>query len=493
MNRRQPFMAALLLTLMAVSLFASNGTQIGTVGARSTAMGSAFRGLADDWSAVYFNPAGLTQLQSKWTIGFSTGFIAPRGSYTANSYPMEMMPSGLMNLTETDAKDRNFVVPAMSIFYKASEKLTLGLGVYAPFGLGTEWDLLENNDLYGNPNAMKKKYENYSDHQVITIQPTVAYQVSERLSVGLGVNFYWGKMVLDLTKLAINPAMPAIAANPTLAGLLMPMINQPFHTRMVVENNLDGDGTTWGFNAGLKYDLTEKLSLGVSARVAGDLALSGSMKTAYYLPYNADVVNTVTAMIQGGQISQADGMALIGAFSGPAADQHMEENVEADLPLPYTVGFGVAYKASEQLTLVADASLSNWAAWETIDVTGESGATTSLKQNWNDTWEYNVGFEYKPNTQLAIRGGFYTVNTPVSDATMSPTILDPYRRNVFTGGLGYQMGKVALSLAGEWVTFKDATVEEYDFDMNTGVSENYAGLYKFTAYVITLGAQIELN
>ena len=286
MNRRHMALAALLLilALTASQAFASNGTQIGTVGARSTAMGSAFRGLADDWSAVYFNPAGLTQLQSKWTIGFSGGLIAPRGSYEAASYPPTMMPSALMTLTETDAKARNFFVPAMSVFYKANDKLTLGVGVYAPFGLGTEWDLLENNATYGNPNALSKKYENYSDHQVITVQPTVAYQLTDRLSLGLGVNFIWGKMVLDLAKLAVNPAIPAIAANPALNALLMPMVNQPFHTRMVVESNLDGDGTTWGFNAGLKFDVTDKLSLGVSARVAGDLALSGTMKTAITCP-----------------------------------------------------------------------------------------------------------------------------------------------------------------------------------------------------------------
>ena len=62
------------------SAVASNGSQIGTVGARSTAMGSCFRGLADDWSAVFFNPAGLTQL-GKITIGGSLGIIMPGGDY----------------------------------------------------------------------------------------------------------------------------------------------------------------------------------------------------------------------------------------------------------------------------------------------------------------------------------------------------------------------------------------------------------------------------
>ena len=85
------FTATALCILLTMAIFstvsASNGTQIGNVGARSTAMASCFRGLADDWSAVFFNPAGLTQLGTKWTIGGSMGIIMPSGSYNAHAYP----------------------------------------------------------------------------------------------------------------------------------------------------------------------------------------------------------------------------------------------------------------------------------------------------------------------------------------------------------------------------------------------------------------------
>ena len=129
---------SLLMLIFTAWIFGSNGTQIGTVGARSTAMGSAFRGLSDDWSAMYFNPAGLTQLDSKFTIGVSTGLIMPRGSYKAAHY--SVLPSNNLMTEKVDATPQNFIVPAMGFFYKPSEKLVFGLGVYAPFGLGTEWD-----------------------------------------------------------------------------------------------------------------------------------------------------------------------------------------------------------------------------------------------------------------------------------------------------------------------------------------------------------------
>ena len=152
-------LAVFLTAALTSTAFASNGTQIGTVGARSTAMGSAFRGLADDWSAVFFNPAGLTQLDGKWNIGISCGLIMPRGSYTASPYPAQYLPFSGMNTTEVDAVARNFPVPAVGIFFKPSEKVVFGLGVYAPFGLGAEWDLVDLPADYGNATGISKDNE----------------------------------------------------------------------------------------------------------------------------------------------------------------------------------------------------------------------------------------------------------------------------------------------------------------------------------------------
>jgi len=194
-----PLLTILITTLFSLSLFASNGTQIGTVGARSTAMGSSFRGLADDWSAVYHNPAGLTQL-GKWSIGISSGLIMPTGSYTPVNYPISttVLPFAGMATGEVNLVEKTFVVPALNIIHKVNEKLAVGLGVYAPFGLGTEFDIFSVPSNYNALTAPDiKENESFSDHQVINIQPTIAYQVTEKLSLGLGVSYIMGSMILD--------------------------------------------------------------------------------------------------------------------------------------------------------------------------------------------------------------------------------------------------------------------------------------------------------
>ncbi|PIP39595.1 hypothetical protein COX18_09635, partial [Candidatus Desantisbacteria bacterium CG23_combo_of_CG06-09_8_20_14_all_40_23] len=49
------------------------------IGARGVGMGGAFIGLADEWTAIYWNPAGLTQLQGKG-VGVDVSRLCIKGS-----------------------------------------------------------------------------------------------------------------------------------------------------------------------------------------------------------------------------------------------------------------------------------------------------------------------------------------------------------------------------------------------------------------------------
>ena len=494
-----------LITATLVSTaFASNGTQIGTVGARATSMGSCFRGLADDWSAVFFNPAGLTQL-GKWTIGGSTGLIIPRGSYTAAPYPV--YPFSGMYTTQVDVAPKNFYVPSIAVFYKPSEKFVVGLGVYAPFGLGTEWDLLKLPASYGNATGISKQNESSSDHQVIDIQPTVAFKLSEKISVGLGLSYVWGKMDIDQVVLPLNPMLAEIQpgvskwaalqlAVATLGGTLPDLTAD--QDRLVVENDLSGDGSAYGFNFGLHFKLSEKLSVGFSGRYWTDLKLSGTNKMIKIMSGDATkagVIQTIPANYladQNDPTGEVNKAQLLALFSGQNISE--EYDAKANLPLPMTLGGGIAFKPCPKLTLTADFSWTNWAKWDKIAITGKNHETINLEENWKNTIELGGGFEFlameKESSKFFVRGGFYTVNTPAPDETMSPTILDPNRRYVITGGLGLNLGKISFNLAYENVLFKDKNVEQYVFDSTTGAAQNYAGLYKFHASVITFGTNI---
>jgi long-chain fatty acid transport protein len=505
MNRRilSIFFASIVIVALALSSFASNGTQIGTVGAKSTAMGSAFRGLADDWSAAFFNPAGITQF-GKWQIGASLGYIMPRGSYEA--YPYPAAPFTGMKTEAVDATAKNFLVPALGIFYKPCEKWSVGLGVYVPFGLGTEWDMLDVPAGYGPPSVISKEKEFFSDHQVINVQPTVAYKVSEKLSVGLGLSYIWGKMTLDQVALPYNPVLAnwgAINAGLAQISALDPRVPSslawnPDYNRLIAENNLDGSGSAYGANVGLLFKPVDKLSIGISGRFCTDLKLKGNMKTKVTLPLNATYYQALsTAAADVAQLDPANSARLAaaaGAFSGqPYLDEKFDD-IKADLPLPWTIGLGIAYKPISRLTLTADASLTNWKSWDEIDVmnAGPDTAVAKIFLGWKNTLEIGAGAEYLAwdggCKKLFIRLGGYTTPSPVPDSTMNPTLLDPNTRTVLTGGLGFVIGKIAVDVAFEHVMFADKEIKEYmPVNSPDGLYENFAGKYKFNANVITLG------
>jgi long-chain fatty acid transport protein len=346
------------------------------------------------------------------------------------------------------------------VFYKASDKLVLGLGMYVPNGLGTEWDIYHApsvNEGWINQNPLSKEKEHYSDHNVINIQPTIAYKLSDKLSVGLGLFYTTGKMTLR------QIGLPVVSADPFMRGFS--------------ETYLDGDGTAMGANIGVLFKASEKFSLGVSGRYSTDLALEGTSETVIATPQ----INLTPEQL-----------VTIGGQPNPGIP---EGDVSADLPMPLILSGGIAYHISPKLTVTADVFWTNWESWDVITIEGEdftgADAEADLKQDWKSTLETGFGIEYLTSEKLALRGGFYTVDTPAPPETISPTIPDPSRRYVITGGFGYTMGNISFNLAGEYVLFGETDVEDYEFD-NTLTPENYAGIYNFNAIVITFGTQIQL-
>ncbi|MCJ7813746.1 outer membrane protein transport protein [bacterium] len=513
------------IAVMVGSVFASNGTQIGTVGARPTAMGSNFRGLADDWTAFHYNPAGLTQLTNKWTIGVSLGMIMPRGSYMPYAFPATVAPFPGLSTDKATLVEQNFAVPSLAIFYKPSEKLTVGLGVAGPFGLGAKFDLIEIPTAYGNDTPLTNTEETTSDHQVVNIQPTIALKLSDKISVGVGIGYIGllkspklASTYMKLNQIAV-PEFGAVIQDKSPAnypyylqfvGFLQQLgLYQPIHSRLILENNMDGkEGTAWNISLGTHIKVNESLSLGVSGRYYTNLKLKGTMNRKVHFPggtFNASAIAGVFAYLPGAQT--VDSLTAIATlpyvrqvFTGTTTDTTYD--AEADLPLPLTVGAGIAYKPVPKLTLVADVSWTRWSTWETIDInltnqtTGEQ-ESISMKENWKNTYEYGAGAEYclleQEDMKLNLRGGFYMVDTPSPHSTISPTILDPKNRTVLTGGLGLSLGKIEFAVAYERVMLGKATVPDYVFDDESwGVNDNWAGVYELNANVITFETTIGL-
>ncbi len=166
MNPSRFWIVVLALLLIPSSLAFASGFQLNEVGARAMGMGGAFTAKANDLSAMYFNPAGLAQ-QSGFGAYLGGTMILPKSSYTS------------LGGVSTDMVSQTFVTPNAYFGYGMDNGFAVGLGVFAPFGLGTEW-----------PSGWSGRYAaGKADIEAVMVNPTVAYRVNDWLMLGAGLSW----------------------------------------------------------------------------------------------------------------------------------------------------------------------------------------------------------------------------------------------------------------------------------------------------------------
>ena len=183
------FKNVLLVTILVLGLTIgafANGLNLNGMGTKAISMGGAFIGLADDYSAVFWNPAGLTQLKES-NLSVTSAFIIPTGTY-------EYAPAGINMETESAI----FPAPALTYFKPVSDRLVIGLAAYATAGSGAEWDgnqLIPFNPMIqaGDTTAYTWK----SKVGGITFSPVLAYKFSDALSIGVTLNLVYGMVDMD--------------------------------------------------------------------------------------------------------------------------------------------------------------------------------------------------------------------------------------------------------------------------------------------------------
>lgn len=424
------------LACTSVSL-AGGGFALPGVGSKALNMGGAFRALADDWSAAFWNPAGLAYLpNSEFTMNFYTVNFRPE--YTPNISLGESGYSYSFGYPEETyyPDDRAFFLPSFSGFHKFPqiEGFTAGVAFYVPYKLETQWDLYKPPSGFDN-SVEYPKFDHRTDILIWDLHPTVAKTFMEdKLALGLGVNVQRADFELR-------------------RAVLVPTIYPRPYDFFPVDAHMKTNGWGLGFNAGILYKASPKLQMALSYQSPIDIDLSGRMDLVMYFP----VIDISGSNIVGGIYPYADG------------------EFETTLSLPGEIGVGLMYKPMEKLILTSDISSTNWSRLEYIDtkditlmaVEDVSGAMildvrqTDIPFDWENITRFSLGAEYILKEGLFARGGYFFEKSPIPDNTFTLLIPDVGNKHSFNIGLSYQIDSFQFGYDYQLVTSQKRDIESF--------------------------------
>jgi long-chain fatty acid transport protein len=251
MSRRRlvySFLTVVSVLFLSTSAFGA-GFALYEGSARGNVLGAGLVASADDPSAVFYNPAGITQLKGKQVqVGFTA--ITPMMTVETRGVP------GL-GTVDTDMERNWFFPPHAYYTQQLSDKFWLGVGMFSRFGLGTEF----------SP-AWPGRYNSYqATIQTAEINPNIAWKISDTLSVAGGLTVMWFDMELKRKV-------------PTAAG--------------DVDADLTGDSFGWGLNLALQYKPTDWMQAGISYRSRVSQNLEGDAEFIKPAGLPASIFNNTT-------------------------------------------------------------------------------------------------------------------------------------------------------------------------------------------------------
>ncbi len=395
---------------------------------------------AADASTIFTNPAGLTRLDGFQITGGITAVI-PHSTYTDHgSTRFNGAPTGGV-ATQDDFAPKAVAAPNLYASKKLNDKLAVGLGVFVPYGAKLDYD-----DNWTGRYALTK-----IDLKSVTINPSVAFKIDDRNSVGFGIDaeYMTAKLgqgvdvpgTVQFLNTPANLANPAIAAR--RAALLQAIVangGSLAALASVKDGHATMDGKDWGFgfNLGYMVNLTQDTRLSIAYRSSIHHKLKGS---AVWDFSNVTTDPKVNAVLQASSRKQ----------NSPAL---------VDLRTPETLSIGIFSQIDDKLALMADFTGTRHTRLQNLNIqfvgTGEGDEV--INQSWQKTVRASLGMNYKLNDAWLLRAGVAIDATPVPDnSKRHPALPDADRKQISLGANWKLSPNSSIDLAYSFLKFDSAS------------------------------------
>lgn len=337
-----------------------------------SSLGSAFAGVAakaEDASVVYTNPAAMQRLfGSNLSLGLHVitpqARFADRGSTTGGSDPGQV--------------GRSKLAPNLYYVRELSPRARFGVGVYAPFALGLDYDA-----------RWPGRYHTIeSEMTTLNISPALSWQLTPALAVGGSLDLQY--LTAELSQAVDFGAL--VGAPEAMDGV----------------QTLKGSNWAAGYSLGLHYASTADLQLG--------------------LTYHGDTRQNISGE------SKFAGVPAIPELEALFTDSPGKTR----LHLPESVSLSAAWAATARLTLLADYTWTAWSRHQEFRIDFANALPDNVTAyNWRDVGFYALGLQYRLTPRWLLRAGVAYDESPVPDAEHRTPIGPDTDRRWYAVGFNY--------------------------------------------------------
>lgn len=425
-------------------------------------MGRAGAGVASpcpDGSAIFFNPAGLVGLdRRRATLGVTA--IQATGSFTDDRF-----------IETTDLDNPLIPVPNAYLTYALRENATVGIGLFAPYGLQTRWPTDFDGRFLGYDSKIRSFY----------VQPTVAFQPHERVKIGIGAAYVYSDLELHQRVDFSAQPVPGLPSGTTFYNLGIP------YGTDIADATLMGSGSGYALNIGVIIKVSDVLSIGgrwlTSATVDydGDAAFT-QIQTQLVLPVGHPInlpgvcVPTMPCQIDN----------LVGAQfpQGPlgANAPFNDGGVHTTITLPAQASLGFVYDAGGGFRIMGEWQYVLWSSFDRLSINFDQATPDfELYEGYRDTHGVRFGMEYDGTKSLTARVGILYHTAAAPDETVTP-LLPEAERNEASAGFTWRVSpQVALDVALQYVKQNNRRGRVHDAVVGN------TGIYSFGATLFGIG------
>ena len=381
-------------------------------GAKALGMGGAMAAQANDPSAVFFNPAGLCQLDGTQLYG-GVSLITTKSEFAG------VDPDPGFGVFE-ETGNLHFTPINAYFTHTFDPEVAIGIGVFNLYGLGQDW---QNPAEFTGRHIVNKA-------QLVTViaNPVVAWRPIEQLSIAGGVQLLYGMVELDSYLLEWDPNGAGFVNVGTV--------------------ELRGDnGIDFGGNAALLYRPNDEWSLGLAYRSQITAEFEG----------DADF-----EQVPSGDPALDD---LVSLIFPP------DQGAKTEVNFPWLVTAAAAYM-TRGWVFEADLIYTAWSEFETLPFFFDNPLLNSARvQDYENTLSVRTGIGYDVREDFTLRAGYYYDPTPQPEKAMSPFLGDVTRHGV-TGGVGYRPGKWTFDGFVLFLTADERSTDGQSLDGFNGTYNN---------------------